>query len=103
MKDWTGQFEWDERKNRKTIKDRGIDFNDIKAIFIGPTLEFVDKRKDYGEERIIAYGQTQGVIFAVIYTMRGTVCRIISARIANRHEQADYLQAIAEDQARGKD
>ncbi|MCM2498321.1 BrnT family toxin [Neorhizobium galegae] len=31
-------------------------------------------------------------LIAVVYTMRGEVCRIISARTASKHEQRAYRQ-----------
>jgi len=45
---------------------------------------------DYGEERILALGETNGRILAISYTWRGDIRRIISARKVTRHERAKY-------------
>jgi uncharacterized DUF497 family protein len=48
-------------------------------------------RTDYGETRLKALGQVGPDILVVIYTCRGDVVRIISARRANRKERAQWL------------
>jgi hypothetical protein len=70
--------EWDENKNRLNIQKHGISFREAALIFQGPTLEKVDDRRDYGEERIIALGVANRRILSVVYTMRGNNRRIIS-------------------------
>jgi uncharacterized DUF497 family protein len=50
-----------------------------------------DSRNDYGEERWKACGWIQGRLIAIIYTERGDVIRIISARKATKHEEAGYF------------
>jgi uncharacterized DUF497 family protein len=47
-------FEWDERKRRWTLAERGIDFLDVLSVFEAPQrIEFEDLRKDYGERRLV--------------------------------------------------
>lgn len=67
--------------------ERGFGFDHAAAIFIGPTLEGEDNRRDYGEVRVQAIGCTADDILSVIYSDRGDVRRIISARLANRKER----------------
>jgi uncharacterized DUF497 family protein len=74
------EFEWDEAKNEANILKHGIDFDDAIGIFNGRVLERVDARRDYGEMRIIAIGAVEGRELVLVYTMRGQMCRIISAR-----------------------
>jgi uncharacterized DUF497 family protein len=50
-------FEWDPSKSRRTLKDRGFGFEYAVRIFLGPTLEKQDDRKDYGEIRIQRSGK----------------------------------------------
>ncbi len=90
-----GDFEWDEAKNRANIKNHGIDFYDAVSIFDGPTVEDVDDREDYGETRIIAYGQMNGHVVTVVYTMRQDICCMISARKADRNERGAYYETLA--------
>jgi hypothetical protein len=83
-------FEWDTAKSRRTLKDRGFGFEYAAHIFLGPTLEKQDDRKDYGEVRIQAIGQVDDNILFVVYTDRSTVRHIISARLANRKERKSW-------------
>jgi uncharacterized protein len=85
-------FEWDEIKNRRNIDIRGIDFSWASGIFLGPTLERTDARKDYGETRWIALGVVEGIELVVVYAWRGDRRRIISARRAHSRERASYRQ-----------
>jgi hypothetical protein len=89
------EFDWDEEKAEANIKKHGVSFEVAIYIWLGPVVEREDNRFDYGEERLIAFGEVDGRVLAVVYTWRGDVCRIISARRANRHERTAYRQAIA--------
>ena len=101
------RFEWDEEKNRRNIAKHGLGFARAVRIFEGPTLDRIDDRKDYGEERIISIGRVEEVlILVVVHTNRpggrpriraGTgfgVTRIISARPAKRAERKIYEEAL---------
>ena len=61
------QFEWDEEKSARNLRERGFDFEFAARIFLGPVLEEGDRRLDYGERRIVATGKIEGDIFVVIY------------------------------------
>lgn len=86
-------FEWDDAKNAANIAKHGIDFEDAIRIFEGPVLEKADDRRNYGEIRLIAFGVAEGRELAVVYTMRGGRCRIISARRAHSRERKAYREA----------
>jgi uncharacterized DUF497 family protein len=62
---------------------RGFDFAYARRILSGGRIETIDVRLDYGEVRIKAIGQVGPDILVVIYTVRGSDRRIISARRAN--------------------
>jgi uncharacterized DUF497 family protein len=49
-----------------------------------------DHRWDYGEDRFQLTGAIEQRVFVVVYTVRATSVRIISARKANRREVKDY-------------
>lgn len=79
------------KKNRTNIAKHGIGFARAIRIFEGPTLDRIDDRADYGEERTISLGMIEGgLILVVMRTDRNGVTRIISARRAERklHEEA---------------
>ena len=86
-------FEWDEEKseaNRKNPK-RGFAFDEVMPVFLDPfRFTFLDNRFEYGEERWSTFGEIEGRLFNVVYTMRGDVIRIISARKANQRERRRY-------------
>lgn len=87
------EFEWDENKNKKNIQKHGIDFNDAKEVFKDEKrVTYEDDRKDYGETRWITIGALFDAILSVVYTIRETVIRIISARDASRTERKLYDQ-----------
>ena len=50
----------------------------------------IDARRAYGEERFKLPGRIDGRLFVEIYTLRGPVFRIISARKANAREVKRY-------------
>ena len=51
---------------------------------------------DYGERRVGAVGQVEGIVLVVLYMPRDDTLRIISARRANRRERHVYQQTIEE-------
>lgn len=88
------RFEWEEAKRATNIAKHGIDFLDVPEIFDGPMLVGPDFRKDYGESRKIGFGFMRRRLRAVVFTERGKVIRILSARKANSREEARYQEAI---------
>ena len=89
------EFEWDEDKNQGNIAKHGIGFERASRIFQGPTLDWIDDRDDYGEERIVSIGMIEGVlVLVVVHTDREGVTRIISARPAKRPERKRYDEEI---------
>ena len=49
-----------------------------------------DRRRDYGEDRYRLPGTVDDRACVIVYTMRGSAVRIISALKANRKEVADH-------------
>lgn len=81
------EFEWDEEKSHANFFRRGFGFDFAARIFEGSVIERVDDRRDYGEERIVALGCVDGEWLVAVYTWRGEVRRIVSARKASRKER----------------
>jgi uncharacterized protein len=88
------EFEWDEFKRAANLRKHGVDFLDAALIFEGATVEDIDDREDYEEERIIAFGQINGVVYRVVYAWRDTAIRLISAQKANKHDSKRYYETI---------
>jgi uncharacterized DUF497 family protein len=62
-------------------------------IFAGPVLIWEDARREYGEGRFRAVGETNGDILHVVFTWRRAAARIISVRRASRRETEVWLRA----------
>ncbi len=90
------RFEWDEQKRKTNIRRHGFDFADAKQVFAGPMLIRLDMRQDYGEDRWIGIGITNGRVVVVVYTEQdnGETIRIISLRKALKHERKRFEEAI---------
>lgn len=86
---------WDETKRQTTLAERAIDFAQAGEVFSGPTAEFEDIRKNYGEQRMICFGWLAGRLMAVGYVQRGQSRHIFSMRKANDREITRYAQQLA--------
>ena len=85
------EIEWDKAKSASCFEQRGFDFAYVMRAFLDPN-RFVrqDQRWDYGEDRFQLVGRIGDRVFVVIYTVRASAIRIISARKANRREVQEY-------------
>lgn len=84
------RFEWDNDKQQSNLQKHGVDFLDAVRIYSNPVLEWIDARKDYGEERIMTIGFDEENYFVVVFTRRGENRRIISAWKAGKDEKEKY-------------
>ena len=86
-------YDWDPPKAEINWRDHGVTFvHAIRAIKDPFSIEWIDDRENYDEERINLLGMCDGVILHVTYTERNDLIRIISARRAERHEQDHYFR-----------
>ena len=92
------EFEWDEAKNSACFERRGFDFAYAVRAFLDPhRIVAQDRRLDYGEDRYRLLGTVDGRVYVVVYTVRGSAVRIISARKANPKEVADHEHNVYQD------
>jgi len=88
------QFEWDENKNQINRNKHSIDFEEVKQVFDDTGRKVSkDTKNDYGEERYILIGRIIRGIIVVVFTIRKSIIRIISARPANKKEREFYEQS----------
>ena len=90
-------FEWDEAKNRTNVRKHGVGFETARRIFEGPVVTWVDRRKEYGEERRISVGRVDrrgAAVIVVVHAERDGRTRLISARPASRKERRAYHERI---------
>jgi uncharacterized protein len=86
-------FEWDSAKADSNLRDHRITFPFASRVFLDPfRQQQLDTREEYGEERWIVIGRVDEWILMVVYTLRGSNIRLISARKATRNETASYWE-----------
>ncbi len=88
-------FDWDEDKNISNQIKHNLSFELAATIWELPELvrEIPDNRHDYDEERWIAFGQLphdRRMVVLVAYCDRNEEIRIITARYAEKDEEANY-------------
>lgn len=86
-----GGFEWDVGNREKNLK-HGVHASECEQVFFNAPLVILDDPKhSVAEDRFAAFGQTdQGRRLVVVYTQRGNLLQVISARDMNRRERALY-------------
>lgn len=94
------EFEWDEQKRLANLAKHGIDFIDACQAWTKAIIDPVDERFDGEEYRPTALGiiGEDEIIIAIVYTVRGNVLRLISARRARRYERQIYQGQFARGQ-----
>ncbi|HKN75056.1 MAG TPA: BrnT family toxin [Candidatus Acidoferrum sp.] len=81
------KFEWNKSEGKDNYERHGVSFELAKEVFKDPfVVEFLDDRRDYGEERFVIIGIVTAHVLYVAYTERQDLIRIISARRAAKHE-----------------
>ncbi|MCA0318645.1 MAG: BrnT family toxin [Proteobacteria bacterium] len=85
------EFEWDEAKRRLVHDEHGVDLVEMALVFRDATrLDWVDSRRDYGEERRVTLGEIRGEAFVVVYTIRAGRIRLITAWRASHDDEKRY-------------
>ncbi|MGN0245791.1 MAG: BrnT family toxin [Lachnospiraceae bacterium] len=78
------KIEWDTNKNDVNIKKHHISFETAARVFLDENrLDYYDMVHSMNEDRYITIGLVEEVL-VVVYTLRKTRIRIISARLATR-------------------
>lgn len=84
-------FDWDDAKAVSNEAKHGVPFEYAARVFLDKgRADFDVSRNSDGEERRKVIGMIEARIYCVVYTRRGSVCRIISARRANAKETKAY-------------
>lgn len=88
-------FEWDKANIDKSYQKHGISPNEAEAIFFDEHIAIEkDVKHQEREERYIGIGITTEENFLfVVFTLRDTKIRIISARVADKKERRLYEEA----------
>jgi uncharacterized DUF497 family protein len=85
-------FEWDDSKAEANERKHGVSFAEAMTIFADTlALTGYDPGHSDEEDRFITMGTSAtGRLLIVSHTDRGDNVRLISGRVANRHERRDY-------------
>lgn len=90
-------FQWDEGNAEKNWLKHHVSQGECEETFFNtPLLVVADEAHSAAEARFYALGQTEaGRRLFVVFTIRGSLIRVISARDMNRTERKEYQRAQA--------
>ena len=85
-------FEWDARKANQNLNKHGVTFEEAATVFADPlSLTIPDPLHSEGEDRYVILGlSTRQRLLVVVHIESGDRIRIISSRVATRHERESY-------------
>jgi len=88
-------FEWDDGNSEKSWRRHGVIQTEAEQVFLNrPLVVADDPGHSGGEVRHFALGCTNlGRLLVVVFTLRGSLLRVISARAMSRRERRIYAQA----------
>jgi uncharacterized DUF497 family protein len=85
---------FDPVKRTKTLRERGLDFQDADEVFRGDELTREDIRFDYGVARFVTAGYLRGRMVVLVWTPRGSAIHIISMRHAHAKEERNWRKRL---------
>ena len=84
-------YEWDEAKREANLHKHGLDSDDADSVYQNPSkITFAIPGRGEVRWLDIALVELNGVVLALVYTVRGYNIRIISFRKASRKERRIY-------------
>lgn len=85
---------FDVDKDAENLAKHGVSLTLASGLEWDALLAKPDRRRDYGETRMIGYAPIGARLFCVVFTDRGDVRRVISLRKANEREVKRYASQI---------
>ena len=94
-------FEWDAGNATKNWAKHEVSQAECEQVFFNaPLVLAADPAHSAAEDRFFALGQTDGErLLLVVFTLRGPLVRVISARPMSRGEREVYRDAQAQEDA----
>jgi uncharacterized DUF497 family protein len=85
-------FEWDPDKAEANFTKHGVRFAEAEPVFADDqAITITDDESDPHEQRFVSIGMgVRERVLVVVYCYRGRNIRIISVRLAEPHERAQY-------------
>jgi uncharacterized protein len=91
------RFEWDATKNRENRRKHGISFEEAQTVFLDENaIRFFDPDHSADEDRFLMLGisfRLRVLVVCHCFRVNDAVIRMISARKADKSEEADYWNA----------
>ena len=86
------EFEWNETKAKANVRRHGVSFEEATTAFGDPLAVLLpDPDHSQGEERFLVLGMSsRRRVLVVSHAERRPRTRLISARLATRHERGQY-------------
>ncbi len=86
------EFQWDEGNDQKNFIKHGVTQSECEEVFFNsPLLVADDEEHSQNEARYYVLGQTDACrLLFVVFTVRGTALRVISARDMSSKEKRSY-------------
>jgi uncharacterized DUF497 family protein len=90
-------FQWDEGNSSKNWTRHRVTQGEAEQVFLNrPLVVAGDAMHSEAEARYFALGRTEaGRLLSVVFALRGTLVRVISARPMSRRERRAYGQAFS--------
>jgi uncharacterized DUF497 family protein len=89
------KISYDPAKHDRNIRERGLSFERVADFDFEAAVIDVDRRRDYGETRVLALGYLDARLHMLCYVESGPNIRVISFRKANPREIKRYEKAKA--------
>jgi len=86
------EFEWDPGKSSLNQQKHGLSFEQAARLWMVPAVEIQARTVD--EPRAMLIGKIQEKFYSCIFTRRGSVLRLISARPSRKKEVMIYHEHI---------
>ena len=86
-------IDFDKAKDLLNLGKHGLSLALAAEVDWEHALVWVDKRRDYGEIRMIAIAPSTGILYYIAFVDRDQTRRIISLRKANRREVKHYAES----------
>ena len=85
-------IDFDPVKSDEVLAARGFDLPYVSLVFPGYVLEREDNRR-YNETRYQVIAELNGKIYFLVYTRRGSICRLITAWEADSDTRSIWFDA----------
>jgi uncharacterized DUF497 family protein len=86
------RFEWDDAKAASNLVKHAVPFAYATRVLLDARRVTEQSPQPSSEIRYVTLGMVEGRLLVIVYTKRGRVIRLISARKGNVREQKKYHQ-----------